>query len=82
MPAFGAEDRNLQGFSRTPHVSPQVWTLMPKMTTVAPPPTARSLRFGPILWPARAVESDPLRLVYTGFSPPSIGRLFFLSSTS
>jgi len=59
-----------------------VWTLMPKMATFAPPPTARSLQFGPILWPARALESDLLRLVYTGFSPPSIGRFFFFSSTS
>ncbi len=55
---------------------------MPKMATIAPLPTARPLWFGPISWPARAAESDPLRLVYTGFSPPSIGRLFFLSSTS
>jgi hypothetical protein len=68
----------LQDISGTPHVSPQVWTMMPKPATFTSRRTAPSLQLGPFLCLAGTVESHLLRLVYTGLSPPSIGRLFFL----
>jgi hypothetical protein len=59
-------------------MSPQLWTMVSKTATFAPQRTAPSLQLEPFWYLVEAVESHLLRLVYTGLSPPSIGRLFFL----
>ena len=51
---------------------------MSKTATFAAGQTTQSLQFGPFSRLAEAVEGHPGRLVYTGLSPPSTGRLFFL----
>jgi hypothetical protein len=52
--------------------------MMPNTATFAAAQTTQSLQFGLFSRLAGAVQSGPARLVYTGLSPPSIGRLFFL----
>jgi large subunit ribosomal protein L34 len=55
--------------------------MVPKTATFVPLRTAPPLQFDPFCCLAGPVESHLSRLVYTGLAPPSIGRLFFLSST-
>jgi len=49
--------------------------MMPRTATFALQRAAPSLQFGPFFGLFGAVDSTPRRLVYTGFAPPSIGRL-------